>query len=89
MISRLRTQVKENKMRVITLDKNAQVETVVTESVVESFSLVTHKSYHEMADMPVVEVDALAQLHANLEMLQDLQSRLTFVMREVRYLMKV
>lgn len=76
-------------MRVITLDKNAQVEAVVAESVVESFSPVAHKAYHEMADKPVVEVDALAQLHANLEMLQDLQTRLAFVMREVRYLMKV
>lgn len=75
-------------MRVITLDKNAQVETVVSESVVESFSPVSHTSYHEMADKPVVEVDALAQLHVNLEMLQDLQTRLAFVMREVRYLLK-
>lgn len=78
-------------MRVITLDKNAQVETTV-ESYLGSTSetsLVTHKSYHEMADKPVVEADCLAQLHTNIEMLSDLQSRLSFLMREVRYLMKV
>lgn len=75
-------------MRVINLE-NAQVETAAAESFESSFSPVTHKSYHELADTPVVENDALAQLHTNLEMLQDLQSRLAFVMREVRYLMKV
>lgn len=48
-----------------------------------------HKSYHELADFPVVEIDALAQLQANLALLEDLQGRLSFVMREVRYLMKV
>lgn len=78
-------------MRVINLEQNAQMETVVAEvySGSPTQSPVVHKSYHELADTPVVEVDALAQLHSNLEILQDLQTRLTFVMREVRYLMKV
>lgn len=78
-------------MRVINGNNNTQVEASV-ESYVDSYSDVTamtHKSYHEMADVPVVEKDALAQLHANLETLGDLQSRLSFLMREVRYLMKV
>lgn len=78
-------------MRVITLDKNTSAEMQV-ESYLESASEAsprTHVSYHEMADQPVVEVDCLAQLHKNLEMLSDLQSRLAFMMREVRYLMKV
>ncbi|MGZ3774223.1 MAG: hypothetical protein ACXVCY_03910 [Pseudobdellovibrionaceae bacterium] len=48
-----------------------------------------HKAYHELADFPVVESDVLAQLHTNLEMLGNLQERLSFVMREIRYLMKV
>lgn len=77
-------------MRVINLDKNTQGETAVESylgSISES-SPVTHKSYHELADTPVVESDALAQLHTNIEMLNDLQSRLSFLMREVRYLMK-
>ncbi|MBV2167428.1 MAG: hypothetical protein KUL82_01865 [Bdellovibrio sp.] len=78
-------------MRVINLDKNTQVETAV-ESYLGSLSEVspvTHKSYHELADTPVVESDSLAQLSANIEMLTDLQARLSFLMREVRYLMKV
>jgi hypothetical protein len=76
-------------MRVVNKNETMQVE---ESSAAESYFTqepVTHKSYHELADQPVVEIDALAQLHANLEMLSDLQSRLTFVMREVRYLMKV
>ncbi|QDK39666.1 hypothetical protein DOE51_05775 [Bdellovibrio sp. NC01] len=54
----------------------------------ETLEPMTHKSYHEMADVPVVEADALAQLHTNLSLLQDLQGRLAFVMREVRYQLK-
>lgn len=48
-----------------------------------------HKAYHELADFPVVEMDALAQLQSNIALLEDLQGRLAFVMREVRYVMKV
>lgn len=88
-------------MRVININKTVEATTVETatsvesylealsESVSESSEPKTHKSYHEMADVCVVEADALAQLHANLFMLEDLQGRLSFVMREVRYLMKV
>lgn len=50
---------------------------------------VVHKSYHELTDVPVKESDVLAQLHANLDLLADLQNRLSFLMREVKYLMKV
>lgn len=49
---------------------------------------VSHKAYHEMSDVPVVEKDALTQLEDNLEVLSDLQKRLSFVMREVRFMMK-
>lgn len=50
---------------------------------------VVHKSYHELTDVPVKESDVLDQLHANLNLLADLQNRLSFLMREVKYLMKV
>ncbi|MFP5518735.1 MAG: hypothetical protein ACLGGX_02435 [Bdellovibrionia bacterium] len=48
----------------------------------------THQEYHEMADVPVVQNDGITQLHAQLAQLEDLQKRLAFVMREVRYLIK-
>lgn len=79
-------------MRVINMNKTVETEETVESyfgSLSESLEPVTHKSYHEMADVPVVEVDCLAQLHANLALLEDLQGRVSFVMREVRYLMKV
>lgn len=65
-------------MRVIHMNKTAEVTTVENATSVESYlealseSLEpkNHKSYHEMADVPVVEVDALAQLHANLRCLK-------------------
>lgn len=82
-------------MRVKTLDKNLQEQETVDSYLGYSLSAsleatpLGHKSYHEMADVPVVDADVLAQLHTNLEMLTDLQGRLSFVMREIRYLMKV
>jgi hypothetical protein len=48
----------------------------------------THKSYHEMSDFPVVEVDAMTQLENNVQLLEDMQGRLSFLMREVRYILK-
>ena len=52
-------------------------------------SMKDHRSYHEMEDSPILEVDSLTQLRTNLEVLTDLTSRLTFLTREIRYCMKV
>jgi len=80
-------------MRVINMNKEIVAEENSIEtywnSLVEAHEPKGHKSYHELSDIPVVETDALAQLASNIEMLSDLQQRLSFVMREVRYLMKV
>lgn len=46
-------------------------------------------SYNELATPSVVEKDILSQVHDNLQLLQDLQARVAFVMREVRYVLKV
>ncbi|KYG61689.1 hypothetical protein AZI86_18520 [Bdellovibrio bacteriovorus] len=74
-------------MRIIKQEENVTVSNV--ESYLNSSeSPVTHKSYHELSESPVHELDALAQLHNNLEMLTDLSGRLTFLMREVRYMLK-
>lgn len=45
-------------------------------------------AYHELADVPVQETDLFEQLNANLNQLMDLQSRMKFMMKEIRYLMK-
>lgn len=52
-------------------------------------SMADHRSYHEMEDSPILEVDALTQLRTNLQVLTDLTSRLSFLNREIRYVMKV
>lgn len=52
-------------------------------------SVVSSKSYHELADVPVVEIDLLDSLNQNIAKLSDLHGRLNFVMREIRYLMKL
>ncbi len=54
-----------------------------------SSSFVDHRSYHELEDTPILEVDALTQFKANMQILTDLTSRLSFLNREIRYVMKV
>lgn len=73
-------------MRVVNTNENrGAVETV--ESSLEH-SPISQTSYHELSDKPVRSVDAIVQLHANLATLEELQERLAFVMREVRYQLK-
>ncbi|MBX3041185.1 MAG: hypothetical protein KF789_10820 [Bdellovibrionaceae bacterium] len=57
--------------------------------VVSAEAPISQKSYHEMSDRPVVEVDAMTQLENNVRLLGDMQGRLSFLMREVNYLLKV
>lgn len=73
-------------------EKNA--ESLAASKVVDDSELVVsgiadHRSYHELEDTPVLEMDSLVQLKTNLEILADLTSRLTFLNREIRYVMKV
>ncbi len=68
-------------------NENAAVADVTSKSY--ETSLQTRQTYHEMSDIPVQDVSDLAELEMNLKTLNDLQNRLSFVMREVRYLMKV
>lgn len=53
-----------------------------------SMSATMHKAYHEMSEVPVVEMDALSALESNVQALTDLHSRLSFLNRELRYLLK-
>lgn len=52
-------------------------------------SLGTAVGYYEMDDVPVREIDVVEELRKNLAQLEDLQGRMKFIMREVRYLMKM
>jgi hypothetical protein len=50
--------------------------------------LVLH-AYHEMADQPMVQTDLISDFRANLRLLEELQGRMAFVMKEVRYVLKL
>lgn len=77
-------------MRTIELKSLTNVENELDSAVWNSSdSPVAHRSYHEMADRPVVELDALAQLEVNVQVLEQLHGRLGFLMREVGALLKV
>lgn len=45
--------------------------------------------YRELSDHPVSQMDPWLEMQANLETLSDLQQRLSFTLREIRYLLKV
>ncbi|MCX7978775.1 MAG: hypothetical protein N2578_07200 [Bdellovibrionaceae bacterium] len=44
-------------------------------------------AYREWDDRPVVDMDEVAQLQATLALLEEIQARYSFLMREVRYLL--
>jgi hypothetical protein len=46
------------------------------------------QTYHEIADLHVVETDVVEQLRSNLAQLEDLHGRLKFMMSEISYLLK-
>lgn len=46
------------------------------------------RTYHELADFPVREVDLFDAVEANLAQLEELQARMRFMVREVKYLLK-
>lgn len=67
---------------------SAPTEEISWEAVSSSNEMITEKSYHEMAEQSVQEMDHLTRLQNNIQMLGDLQGRLSYLMREVKYLVK-
>lgn len=45
--------------------------------------------YNELNEYPVREADLFEQIENNLAQLEDIRHRMSFMMREVRYLMKI
>lgn len=66
----------------------SQPHIILEEGVMESLDL-GFAVYHELSDQPVSMMDPWQELKANMETLQDLQSRMSFTLREIRYLLKV
>lgn len=46
-------------------------------------------AYNELADVPVQFVDPVLEVQKNMAHLMELQARMKFMMREVRYLLKL
>jgi len=46
------------------------------------------QAYHELAEVPVKEIDLFESIEANLAQIEDLQARMRFMVREVKYLLK-
>lgn len=72
------------------LNANDSLSSLSTNSdVVLSTAASTILAYNEMADVTVQMIDPVAEVEKNLAHLQELQARMKFMMREVRYLIKV
>jgi DNA replication initiation complex subunit (GINS family) len=52
-------------------------------------SMLSSTQYHELSEIPLIEKDLFTELHENIQKLEDVSSRLLFVAREVRSLMKI
>lgn len=46
-------------------------------------------SYHEMAETPVQKLDPILKLSENLDELELVQTKMSFLFREIKYLLKV
>lgn len=63
-------------------------ETIQAEKL-EKATIAPQMAYHELADVPVRETDLIEQLEQNIANVEMLRSRFQFVMREIRYLVKM
>jgi hypothetical protein len=72
----------ENTLNTINLKPVANAEPVVRPAVAERVS------YRELPGLRHETKDVLQQLHANIQMIEDLSGRLSFVMSEVRSLIR-
>ena len=72
--------------------------TLIAGNVAETSSLIWENTetswdsqlvYREMADVPVQIVDPVEELTRSVAQLEDMQSRLRFMMREIRTMMKI
>ena len=59
-----------------------------SETLLHSSNQSTFKTYNEMLEQPVVEVNELERLKMNMKQLEDLHGRLSHAMSEVKSLMK-
>ncbi len=75
-------------LQLLEVDLDHEVETTEHEFVSEEASWAPIHAYHEMADVPVKEVDLFESIEHNLATLEDMTARMRFMVREVKYLLK-
>lgn len=70
-------------------DVNPQTTDDVSSSFVNAFSANDHIVYREMEDSPILSINEIERLSENIKTLSELNSRLSFVMREVQYMLNI
>ena len=70
----------------MTLETETQAQELLVN---EAFSSVDHFVYREMEDSPVQSMNELERLSENIKTLSELNSRLSFVMKEVQYMLNI
>lgn len=72
-----------------TQEQNSTIKTETVLNMEVSSVVSSQLVYNELNDYPVQEADLFEQLENNLAQLEDIRHRMTFMMREIRYLMKI
>ena len=73
---------------ITTLSLATDISTGIDSSTTQDVRASFRQTYHEIADRHVVETDVVEQLRANIAQLEDLHGRMSFMMKEVSYLLK-
>lgn len=70
-------------------NENSQKQESVLNLEVSSSVMSSQLVYNELNEYPVQESDLFEQLENNLAQLEDIRHRMSFMMKEIRYLMKI
>jgi hypothetical protein len=78
----------ESTLRSMNVSRSSQRETWVGDKL-QSSATGSDLAYHELAEVPVRQIDLLDAVEENVQLLEELQARLGFMVREVKYLLKL
>lgn len=66
-------------------NQSLSLKTEIQSTEVASVARVDFMAYNELSERPVQSEDHLQRLHANIALLEELQGRLSFISKEIRY----
>jgi hypothetical protein len=89
LVQKRAEQTKENDVKMTSETQAERSDSSISHWPLANQDSATTKIYHELSENPVIESSPLELLQKNLEQLSETHARYRFIMREIRYLMKV